>query len=610
MTVRELLAASSADHRRAVAAGLGAGDENVAALARLLEDEARLEELVAALPAEARAAATMLAFASPVFTGPGHVQRTAALELERRGIAFAFGDRWSRHYVVPSNLSAPLRRVRSAAHARRMPPADAVAERWVGAPAQTVHDAAALWAFLARTPARVKADGELYARAWPKLTGALPPIVGIDAAGFDTMRVDLALDLLREDGFVRLRVADRPGHEVRRELAAEGDLPVALERDAATLPGRLHTCARRGPIHAVADALGGALEGRAVELGALGEAVRRVIDEAGLPDRAGQDDVTRALSAVGPLWLAGMLELGVDGAGEPVAARFAPDGLPEAEGPLGICQSTFEVVCLRPPAAAERAMLELVAEAVPDQAHVFRLTRGSARCAERLLGPGGARAALDRLTGALPQNVDRSLADWVGDVRPPLRMRSAIFLDAGDAATADALAGGPLAGLVTDRLSERLLAVHGRQVADVERALAAAGHELEPGLDRVSGTWLERPDGSAEARARWAAGDPYAEEARRPLHKLVSTLGGSEAPSTNGRLAALSPELESLSVIVHALEEESDVEILYAGKRGLTQRRITPLEIEGEALHAWCHLRDDERSFWMASIRSAEVAAG
>src|SRR5215210_1807823 len=112
MTVRELLAASSADHRRAVAAALGAARQNVAALARLLEDEARLEELVAALPAEARAAATALAFASPVFTGPGRVPRTAALgELEHRGIAFAFGDRWSRHHVVPSNLSAPLRRV-------------------------------------------------------------------------------------------------------------------------------------------------------------------------------------------------------------------------------------------------------------------------------------------------------------------------------------------------------------------------------------------------------------------------------------------------------------------------------------------------------------------
>ena len=124
------------------------------------------------------------------------------------------------------------------------------------------------------------------------------------------------------------------------------------------------------------------------------------------------------------------------------------------------------------------------------QAHVFRITRASARCAERSLGAGGARAAIERLAGALPQNVERSIADWVRDVRPPLRLRSAIFVDAGDAASAEALVAGPLAGLVVERLGESLLAVAGRGLAEVERALAGAGHELEPGLDRVSGSWL------------------------------------------------------------------------------------------------------------------------
>src|SRR5439155_14551312 len=164
-TVRELLAAAPAAHRRSVAAGLGAGDASAAALSRALGDD--LAGVVAALAPQARAAATALAFASPVYAGP----RAAVLvELERHGLAFAFGDRWSRRYVVPADLEAPLREVRAAAHAGPVAAArEPAAQRWVAAPAQTAHDAAALWAFLAQAPVRVKADGELYARAWPKL---------------------------------------------------------------------------------------------------------------------------------------------------------------------------------------------------------------------------------------------------------------------------------------------------------------------------------------------------------------------------------------------------------------------------------------------------------
>ena len=596
-TVRELLAASPAAHRRSVAAALGAGDASAAALARALRDD--LADVVAALAPQARAAATALAFASPVYAGP----RAAVLvELERHGLAFAFGDRWSRRYVVPADLEAPLREVRAAAHAGPVAAAgEPAAQRWVAAPAQTAHDAAALWAFLAQAPARVKADGELYARAWPKLIEALPPIDGLDAAGFGAMRVEMALELLRTSGFLRLRVGDRPGQEARRELAADGDLPGALERDAATLPARLLREAERPPGHAIAGALVRALGGGAA-LGPLGAALGRMLDEAGVHAYRSHDDVTRALSALGPLWLAGALELGADERGEPVAARLAPAETPPVEGPLGVCQSSFDVVCLRPPAPAERAALALTSDPVAGQAHVFRITRASARCAERSLGAGGARAALERLAGALPQNVERSIADWVRDVRPPLRLRSAIFVDAGDAASAEALVAGPLAGLVVERLGESLLAVAGRGLAEVERALAGAGHELEPGLDRVSGSWLERPDVSADARDRWSAGQPSDPPLSRAPGKLVSTLAERPAGAVD-----LTPEADSLTVILEALEEEADVEILYAGRRGITLRRITPLEIDNAALHAWCHLRDDERSFWLGSIQGATL---
>jgi predicted DNA-binding transcriptional regulator YafY len=66
--------------------------------------------------------------------------------------------------------------------------------------------------------------------------------------------------------------------------------------------------------------------------------------------------------------------------------------------------------------------------------------------------------------------------------------------------------------------------------------------------------------------------------------------------------------LDPLLAIVDALDREADIDILYAGARGLSSRRITPFELDGARLHAWCHLRDDERTFWLQSIRDAQPA--
>jgi predicted DNA-binding transcriptional regulator YafY len=57
--------------------------------------------------------------------------------------------------------------------------------------------------------------------------------------------------------------------------------------------------------------------------------------------------------------------------------------------------------------------------------------------------------------------------------------------------------------------------------------------------------------------------------------------------------------------VLNAIEQDADVFIVYAGARGTTHRQITPYEVEGAAVHAYCHLRDDERSFWLASILDA-----
>lgn len=614
MTLRELLVASTPGHRRVVASTLGLDGGDAADVARALHDDRRLAELIGGLSPAAGAAAGALAFDDAAGLGhPGQGPSPATLSgLERHGLAFAFGTGWTRRWAMPEDLRPRVRRLRAEARARPLARgSQATPRRPAGAPLQCGHDAAALWAYLARTPVRVKADGEVYARAWPKLEGALPPISGIDADGFAAMRVDLALEFLRAGGFLRLRSGGRPGQETRRDLAADGDLAGALAREPDLADARLTRLLARGA-HGVAADLAAALPGRTVGLEAFGSALRELLDEAG--DRAWSRHApgTLTLSALGPLWLTGTVQLEVDAQEAPVAVHVVPASAAPAEGPLGVCQSSFEVVCLRPPTPAERAVLTLAAEPVAGQAHVFRITRTSVCALARTVGRERVRGALEGLIGALPQNVERSVADWVAGVRSALRMRSALFVEAPDAETAQALAAGPLAGLVVERLGERGLAVSGRSLTEVERVLGQAGHELEPGLDRVSGTWLDRHDGSGEARGRWAPGD-LAPPRPTTSGKLVSTLATRSAPSAPHppRSAAergLVVEVESLAAVLTALEEERDLDIVYAGRRGLTRRRITPLEIEGPALRAWCHLRGDDRSFWLASIHHAEPA--
>jgi predicted DNA-binding transcriptional regulator YafY len=40
----------------------------------------------------------------------------------------------------------------------------------------------------------------------------------------------------------------------------------------------------------------------------------------------------------------------------------------------------------------------------------------------------------------------------------------------------------------------------------------------------------------------------------------------------------------------------------------VTHRVVTPIEVDESRLHAYCHLRDDERSFWLSSILAAGAA--
>ena len=601
-TLAELLGSSTKRHRAAIAEQLGlpAGGPVDELAASLLELE-RLTRTAEGLGASARRLALRAALepgAAKLAGGP-HADLEALTELEHHGLAFAFGDRWWREYRIPDDLRAPLRCALAARHAGAV--AGAKAKRWVGAPLQILHDVAALSALMAREPVRVKADGDLYSRAWPSLERALPPLPFADDA-FAEMRVGIALAFMREGGFLRLRVHDIPGSSIRRELVPAGDLGASLREPPGALRERLIAELDYGA-HAAAATLAETLAGRAVSLESFAGALAAVLAEAGWAPYLHLDDVSRALSALGSLWLAGAIELGLNGRGRLVAARFEA-AEPEASGaePLAVCQANFEVVLLRPPSPSERLVFELCCERSVGQEHVLRLTRESVRCGERALrADGGVRRALERLAGDLPQNVERSLTDWAARIKGPLRLRTAMMVEAADESAADELEAGALDGLCVERLGPRLLAVPGDALAELGRALTAAGEELEPGLDRISGSWREPHNRSDGAGYRWMPSDRIRQS---PPGKQVSTLGEERSRSAPAPAPVPQPEAP-LDALLRALEEGTDVHIRYAGARGVTERQVTPFEVDDARLHAWCHLRDDERAFWLTSIEAA-----
>ncbi len=178
LTLQGALAKLPASHRRLVAKEVGAEGDAPAAIAAVLSDEEGLAAIVGGLSADAQAACTELAFAAvAVQQAPGGepVSRRAVDELERNGLALCFENAWSLAVIVPRDLVPLLRRVRARAHARRIPDAPAPAAEGTLAE-RLLHDVAAVGARIAHRGIQVKADGELFTKARPKLAAALPQL--------------------------------------------------------------------------------------------------------------------------------------------------------------------------------------------------------------------------------------------------------------------------------------------------------------------------------------------------------------------------------------------------------------------------------------------------
>jgi hypothetical protein len=610
-----LLASAPAAHRRALATASRLPREAPAdALAAALLDRERIALVVRGLSPGARRLVAEAAFLGETVVAntwnPG--RGDAACELERHGLAFAFKEDYWVRYFVPAELHPMLADALAAPYARGL--AGAEPSRWLEAPLQLAHDMVSLWAYLARAPVRVKTDGGVYKRDVPKLRDALPALELHAPRDFMAgPRLSFALALLAEERLVRVRVDDAPYHEERRELVPAGNPAALLAAPPEELRSSLLRHAHRVELGAPALALAHALEPReAVALTSFGAALRTACEKVGfgLPEVG---DFALAMAGLHFPWLAGAVAIGLDHAGVPNAVRATP--VPTQAAGRIICQANFELIALSPPTPAERLALALACEPVSGQAHVFRLTRRSVEAAHRSgTLEGGVTAALERLAGELPQNVARSLVDWTSSVRRPLRLRTAMMIDAGDPRTADDLIAGELGRHVVERLGPSHLAIRADDLRAVKAALAKAGHGLDAGLDRVSGRLGDRAPMRTDADLTW---EPDAIDAL-PAGRQVSTLGPVAAvpePALattqvgargNGQLAG-DPDWQNdpLEVVLDAIERGTDVLIVYAGAPGTTLRQITPYEVEGAAVHAYCHLRGDERSFWLASIQEA-----
>jgi Helicase conserved C-terminal domain len=614
-----LLAAAPDAHRRAVACQLGLAPAAAAEeIGAALRDCERMARVVGALTPGARLLAAQAAFLDDGVVQQSWGGRVGAsvVELERHGIAFTFRGPYALEHWVPPELRPVLADALAAPYAGRLASARRGATtgraRWLERPLQLAHDIATLWAYLARSPVRLKADGIVYQRDVPKLFDALPPF---ELHGpHDVMerpRLNFVLALLRDERLVRVRVDDRPGAGGRRELVAAGDPLALLSAEPERLRSRLVAHVRRQVLGAQAVALAGALEpGTVVTLETFGAALRSICEDtgAGVPETS---DLGLGLGGLHLAWLAGEVVIGLGENGLPTSVRAEPAALPDERRGRIICQANFELVALAPPSPAERLMLALSCEPVPGQAHVFRLTRASVQGAQRSgVLDGGVIAALERVVGELPQNVARSLRDWCVSVHRPLRLRTAMLIDTGDPGTADALLAGALGAHVVERLGPSQLVIAAGNLKAVEAALRQEGHTLEPGIDRLSGRFSEREPVRSEAELHWepAASDDL------PRGKQVSTLELAAPPLTllspagSPRHAQHERE-DPVDVVLDAIERGTDVFIVYSGAQGMTERQITPYEVEGAAVRAYCYPHGDERSFWLASIREA-VALG
>jgi hypothetical protein len=214
-----------------------------------------------------------------------------------------------------------------------------------------------------------------------------------------------------------------------------------------------------------------------------------------------------------PLRWLGLVDAGLDAAGQVAAVRVTPlgrsvlTGAPgavtpaPAAGPRLVVQPNFEVIVLDASASLDlMARLDRFATARSvDRAAIYHLSREGLVTA---LQAGQTLAEIERLLeeesgGALPQNVAYSLAEWARQFERVTVRPGATLLEADEAAQLDRWLSDPaLARLLGPRLSATVVLVPAQHVAAVEAKLGGRpGWRSESALAAPAGALRPHDDG-------------------------------------------------------------------------------------------------------------------
>lgn len=112
-----------------------------------------------------------------------------------------------------------------------------------------------------------------------------------------------------------------------------------------------------------------------------------------------------------------------------------------------------------------------------------------------------------------------------------------------------------------------------------------------------------RPPGAESALARQVP----ARELARSLRVAPTDAAEPDRSPTWGTVARTAVQLgpDEVDLLAHAIENKTAVRISYVDRNGSRSvRAVTPLELYGHWIAAWCHLRDGEREFALESIGS------
>lgn len=319
------------------------------------------------------------------------------------------------------------------------------------------------------------------------------------------------------------------------------------------------------------------------------------------------------VTELGRLLLAGSADL---------LAKHAGSLLPESAERATFGADLTVYVAGAPPARISRLLDSVADRESRGGAVTWRFSPGSVRRAldDGTTGDALAAALADIATTGLPQPLRYLIAD-VARRHGNLRLTAAVTCvrSADPALLAEVAADRKLAKLGLRLLAPTVLAAD-VPLADLLAALRAAGYfpvseDTAPSvtLRSTDRTRVARPPSRTRLRERApepAAADPSAVAAdllrggsgQRGLF-VVPPLG----PGSEEQLSGMATSLSTAEIrqLAHAVDTGSPVRIEYVSSTGATTDRvIDQAELSGGSLFAWCELRQDERVFTVARIRS------